>query len=877
MEDVMTAKIETKKAGVRFYLTAEDFYPDALTSTDPELLQRFEKHRFLELYEMGFHDCPADPSARFLWQVCRVFLRDLTAIPELELARDKVKVEPTGDDIDNLTSLVPFIVGSEYVNETWIRHLFQKLKQVFARQVRKYEGTVNLYLTEKNQNMRLPERIFFHLVENREDKDYPFAFLATYATKESNGKIRHVPLSYALTEYQGDRKKLIALLSCLDKAAEVSELVAGFMESGEMFHALRLTAEEAFQFLKDVEKIEQAGILCRIPDWWRKRNKQMSASVRIGDKKPSLLGFESILSVQPQLVVDGVPLSRKEIEDLLKRSEGLVMLKGHWIAVDHARLKALLDQMEKYPSEISLLDAMRLGVKDNGEEDEGPVVTNGEWLSSFFQKLRRPETIETQKVPESFTATLRPYQKTGTAWLSYMDSLGFGACLADDMGLGKTVEVLGYLETLRAKEPDAKVLLIAPASLLGNWVKEASRFAPKMPLTVLHGPGAEERAAAIEGSGVFLVITTYAMAVRLKSLSKVNWRCLILDEAQAIKNPKTKQTRQIKDLKSDMRISMTGTPIENDLSNLWSQFDFLDKGLLGSFKEFTSFTRTLEDNPDGYQKLKNLVAPFMLRRLKTDKTIIKDLPERIDRDSYVDLSADQVVLYRKEVAGMEEKITGLEAGSFKRSGIVLTTLMHLKQICNHPDQYLGQEAFDPARSGKFEMLGQICRTICEKRERVLVFTQFKEMTKPLSEYLTGIFGMKGAIIDGSTPVSERTKIVEAFQGDAYLPYLVITVKAGGTGLTLTKANHVIHFDRWWNPAVEDQATDRAYRIGQKKNVIVHRLICRGTIEEKIDELINSKRELTRQVIGEGGEKWITTMSNEELTGLLTLDNRGGRG
>ena len=232
MEDVMTATIETKKAGVRFYLTAEDFYPDALTSTDPELLQRFEKHRFLELYEMGFHDCPADPSARFLWQVCRVFLRDLTAIPELELARDKVKVEPTGDDIDNLTSLVPFIVGSEYVNETWIRHLFQKLKQVFARQVRKYEGTVNLYLTEKNQNMRLPERIFFHLVENREDKDYPFAFLATYATKESNGKIRHVPLSYALTEYQGDRKKLIALLSCLDKAAEVSALVAGFMESG---------------------------------------------------------------------------------------------------------------------------------------------------------------------------------------------------------------------------------------------------------------------------------------------------------------------------------------------------------------------------------------------------------------------------------------------------------------------------------------------------------------------------------------------------------------------------------------------------------------------------------------------------------------------
>lgn len=367
----------------------------------------------------------------------------------------------------------------------------------------------------------------------------------------------------------------------------------------------------------------------------------------------------------------------------------------------------------------------------------------------------------------------------------------------------------------------------------------------------------------------FLTITTYGMAVRLESLEKIQWDCLILDEAQAIKNPLTKQTKRVKALQSKMRIAMTGTPIENDLTNLWSLFDFLNKGLLGSSTEFHDYCKRLEEHPEGYAKLKAMIAPFMLRRVKTDKAIISDLPDKLEQIDYVGLSKKQTVLYRKYVAELAEKLEELDG--MKRRGLVLASLTKLKQLCNHPDQYLGQTAYDPKESGKFERLREVCETIYQKRERVLVFTQFKEITPYLDEFLADIFGCHGYVLHGGTPVAKRNEIVEAFQGEAYVPYIVLSVKAGGTGLNLTNANHVIHFDRWWNPAVENQATDRAYRIGQKNNVLVHKMVCKGTIEEKIDEMIESKKELASNVIGSGGESWITEMSNEELLSILKLD------
>lgn len=585
-----------------------------------------------------------------------------------------------------------------------------------------------------------------------------------------------------------------------------------------------------------------------------------------------MLGMDTILQMVPQLTVDGVPLSREEVEALLARTEGLAFLKGKWIEVDHQRLEKLLAEVENYEGSLTFMQALRMGLdmgRSGEEADVGPIVTNGAWLSGLLKEMRTPKSIRTAVLPKSFQAKLRPYQKTGFTWLNYMDHLGFGACLADDMGLGKTVQVLAYLEKLRRTKPDARVLLVVPASLLGNWEKEAAKFAPDMPVAILHDGGAKKLGEFVRADKSFLTVTTYGMAVRIGELEEICWDCLILDEAQAIKNPTTKQTRQVKKLKSAMRIAMTGTPIENDLTNLWSLFDFLNKGLLGSSQEFRDYCGNLEQYPEGYARLKAMIAPFMLRRLKTDKAIISDLPDKMEQVDYVGLSKKQTVLYRKYVADLAERLA--EAEGMERRGLVLASLTKLKQICNHPDQYLGQRAYEENDSGKFAMLKELCETIYEKRERVLVFTQFKEIIPYLDEFLAEIFRRRGYVLHGGTPVGERNKIVEGFQGEKYVPYLVLSVKAGGTGLNLTKASHVIHFDRWWNPAVENQATDRAYRIGQKKNVMVHKLVCRGTIEEKIDELLESKKSLAENVIGSGGENWITEMNNEELMSLFKLE------
>ena len=766
---------------------------------------------------------------------------------------------------------MPFALGAEHITEKWLQRQCDGLNEVFAREMGAYSGTVALYLAERSQNLRVPERVFFHLVENKDD-EYPFAFLATYATRDEKGTVRHMPLQYALTEYRTQREKLLELLSCLNRAAEVSGLVAEFMESGEMFHMLRLTAAEAYAFLTQIEAIENAGILCRIPNWWKKKAAAVRLTLRLGEEKPSMLGFDSLISVQPRLEVDGVALTEEDIRSLLAQSEGLALLKGKWVAVDHARLRALLNEMEAAPESLTLLDALRLELgTGKPAADVGALVSNGEWLGALLRRLRRPETIRSAVLPRSFRAQLRPYQKTGYTWLRYMDELGFGACLADDMGLGKTVQVLAYLEKLRKTKKEARVLLIVPASLLGNWEMEAERFAPDMERYVLHGKPSAALSAELEAGGAFLTITTYGIAARLKDLQAVNWDCVILDEAQAIKNPLTKQTREIKKLPCRMRIAMTGTPIENDLTNLWSLFDFLNKGLLGSSEEFRRYCARLREHPEGYARLKAMVAPFLLRRMKTDKRIIEDLPDKLEMNDYVTLSKRQVVLYRKTVSDMERRI--LESEGIERRGIVLGTILRLKQICNHPDQYLGQDAFAEEDSGKLQMLRELCETIRDKRERVLVFTQFREITDALSRFLTEVFGMPGQVLDGGTPVPARKKIVETFQGERYVPYLVLSVRAGGTGLNLTKASHVIHFDRWWNPAVENQATDRAYRIGQTERVMVHKLVCRGTIEEKIDAMIEGKKELAESVIGGGAEKWLTELNNDELLQMLRLDVR----
>ncbi|MBQ1410293.1 MAG: DEAD/DEAH box helicase [Oscillospiraceae bacterium] len=860
-----------------FVLTKTGFRLDrpdySITPNAGQWAERFQAAPYETLYALAFRERPDcfDAAGGFLCRVAERFASDLAVTPGLELSRGKTEISPSEDSVERLLHTVPFVLGSEHVNEAWLNRQYRKLRDVFREEIAAYSGTVALYFAEKSQKLHVPERIFFHLVESNDGK-YPFAFLATYATKTENGKVRHVPLHYALTEFREDRAKLLELLSCLNRAAEVSPLVGGFVESGELFHPLRLTAEEAYQLLRDIPALESTGILCRIPNWWRKRANAVALTVKLGEERPAMLGLDSLLSTAPSLTVDGVPLTEEEIQQLLQQSEGLALLKGKWVEVDHGRLRELLALMKRQRGNITLLEALRGSLsggagKDSGER--GPVVTNGVWLSQLLQSLRNPSKLRKAALPESFRGSLRPYQKNGLSWLWQMDQLGFGACLADDMGLGKTVQILAYLETIRKKNPDAKALLIVPASLLGNWQKEAQRFAPEMCLELLHGASAAALRDRFAASNAFLTVTTYRMVLSLETLQEQNWDCVILDEAQAIKNPAAKQTREIKKLHSRMRIAMTGTPIENDLTNLWSLFDFLNKGLLGSSEEFRSFCRGLEEKPEGYARLRNMISPFLLRRVKTDKRIISDLPEKLEQTDYVELSAKQTVLYRKLLAQTQERL--LNSEGIERKGLVLALLLHLKQICNHPDQYLGQPEYDPGQSGKFEMLRQIAETIYEKRERVLVFTQFRELTGALDDYLAAIFHCRGGVIHGGVSAKGRTELVERFQSEDYMPYLVLSVKAGGTGLNLTNANHVIHFDRWWNPSVENQATDRAFRIGQQKNVMVHKFVCRGSVEEKIDALISSKRELAENVIGSGGEHWITELSNEELLSVLRLD------
>lgn len=584
-----------------------------------------------------------------------------------------------------------------------------------------------------------------------------------------------------------------------------------------------------------------------------------------------MLGFDTLISVQPKLMVNGLELSRTDIKTLLAQTEGLAWLKGRWVEVNHEKLQKLLEEMQEYPDTITLKEALRMELDRDQSKDAIAVksasdITNGTWLATLLRNLRTPVSIQQAVVPQTLHATLRPYQNTGYTWLNYMAKLGFGACLADDMGLGKTVQVITFLENLRSREAQARILLAVPASLLGNWKKEIERFAPQMPFEILHGKTA---AKLTKVRDIFLTITTYGMVNRLEILQKQQWTAVILDEAQAIKNPGTRQTKAVKKLCAGIRIAMTGTPIENDLTNLWSLFDYLNPGLMGSGKEFHEFIKGLEHHPENYARLKDMVNPFILRRLKSDKNIIADLPEKFERVDYVGLSKKQIVLYRKQVSELEKQIE--QAEGIKRKGIVLSAITKFKQICNHPDQFLGQETFHPMDSGKFQMLEELCQTIYEKRERVLVFTQYKEMTEPLAAYLEQVMGQPGLMLHGGTRAKKRTELVETFNGEDYVPFMVLSVKAGGTGLNLTPANHVIHFDRWWNPAVENQATDRVYRIGQDKNVLVHKLVSQGTIEEKINEMINSKKELADQVIGDGSENWITEMNNEQLLSMMRLE------
>ncbi|NCD32963.1 MAG: DEAD/DEAH box helicase [Spartobacteria bacterium] len=854
---------------------------DAVLDVETNMYMRYSEKDAYWLVILAFADTKNAllPAMRFLQQflftsLANKVLRD----PDCDEKLLRKRSFDAGDAIQALAGK-PIFVGSEYCDEELLARLWKEAHQALIQKLVAVDGTLDTLLRELAPKAERPGRVYFHLVENK-GQEAPFAFLSTYSTHDiATGQIKHVPLQHALQEFRDNDKLLLQLLSSVHKSAKNSHLIADLLRSGDIFYPLEFTPQEAYTFLQEATYYEHSGVLCRIPDWWSAATRKSTISVEIGSKKPAKVGLNAMLQACPSLHIDGVEITVEEARRLLEASEGLAFIKNKWVAVDPEKLKQTLEAYEKLApllrSGMSLSDAMRMQLRMRQSDDAmNDIVefSSGDWLQQVLASMRTPAALDPIQPTHDFLATLRPYQQHGLNWLNGLYQLGFGGCLADDMGLGKTVQMLAFLGHVRDKTMPPS-LLIMPASLLANWKQEIHRFLPDLNVFFAH-PSLHMRGDARtlneETARPYdLVMTTYAMIQRTEWIQSMQWNCVILDEAQAIKNPSTNQSKSIKKLHSTVRIALTGTPLENRLSDLWSLFDFLNPGLLGNAAQFKAYSKQLTDHPEQFGTLRQIISPFILRRKKTDKSIISDLPEKVELKTYSDLTKQQIVLYRAMLKELQEKLEDSEG--IERRGLILSALMKTKQLCNHPAQYLGNGGYAEKESGKFLRLRELCETIYEKRERVLVFTQFKEMAEPLHDCLASIFEHSGRVLHGSVAVKKRQQIVTEFQNpDEYIPFMVLSIKAGGVGLNLTNANHVIHFDRWWNPAVENQATDRAFRIGQKKDVLVHKFITRGTIEERIDDMLEEKKSLFENVVESAETAMITEMSNEALMDLFTL-------
>lgn len=802
--------------------------------------------------------------------------------------------EPT--ELDAVVLNAPPMQGAEYLTSHALAEVWSDLDAWVRAEGAAFEGGLAGFLKRRASLWHQVGRVCFHLAENKRDVDYPFAFLATYApTVTSSSRVQYQPLSNALRKYSGqrDKKTLIHLLSPVNVASQRSEFARELIESGDIYQPLAWTPPQAYRFLKEVPVFEESGVLVRLPDWWKKRPRPR-VSVTIGDNKQKRFDAAGMLDFQVKLALGDQELTAAEWRELMAADDGLVLLRGQWVEVDRERLNEALEHWKQVEEDafdgVSFVEGMRLlagAPKDLADDEAGldedrdwSFVQAGDWLGKLLADLRRPEQLTEADPGAMLKTTLRVYQQTGVSWLSFLSSLGLGACLADDMGLGKTIQVLALLLSLKEKEKRKRKpsLLVLPASLLSNWKSEMERFAPSLDAVFIHPSetAADDLARLAEQPArelrdVDVVLTTYGMMLRQAWLLDVQWRLVVLDEAQAIKNPAARQTKSVKRVQADARIALTGTPIENRLSDLWSLFDFLCPGLLGSQKKFKEFVKHLNSREQGnrYAPLRSLVQPYILRRMKTDKRIIADLPDKTEVRAFCGLSKRQAAMYTKLVKEMADALKGPDG--IKRRGMVLAYLMRFKQLCNHPSQLNSDGRFEPKDSGKFLRLAEICDEIASRQEKVLIFTQFREMTGPLADYLASVFDRTGLVLHGGTAVKSRQKLVDKFQRDDGPPFFILSLKAGGTGLNLTAASHVVHFDRWWNPAVENQATDRAFRIGQKRNVLVHKFVCSGTIEEKIDTLIEEKTQLATDLLEGGAEKMLTEMSNEALIRLVSLD------
>jgi SNF2 family DNA or RNA helicase len=649
----------------------------------------------------------------------------------------------------------------------------------------------------------------------------------------------------------------------------------------------QLSAQDAFTFLKEAAPLlEGSGFGILVPGWWQGRSARLQARARAKGKGPgpngkSLLSFEALVSFNWELTLGGAPISRAEFERLAALKQPLVQLRGQWVVLDPEQIAQALKFFDRRDGDLSLADALQLGLGADGQALPAGVEFAGleaeGWLKGLLEQLNNAQTIDLLPPPKELRGELRPYQARGVSWMMFLRRFGLGACLADDMGLGKTISTIALLldqrERLGVKQP---ALIVCPTSVVGNWQREIARFAPS--LRVMIHRGSDRQTGAQFGRATTrhdVVLTSFPLLARdRETLAELEWGTLVLDEAQNIKNASTKQAQAARALKAAGRIALTGTPVENRLSELWSILTFLNPGYLGSEESFRrEYARPIERTGDkaAAERLRKLTGPFVLRRLKTDPTIIADLPEKQEMKVYCPLTQEQATLYEAVVREALEKVEQAEAegDSMSRRGQVLAMLMQLKQVCNHPAQFAKDGSDVAGRSGKLARLSEMLEEIYATDDRALVFTQFAQMGEMLRTYLRETFYDEVLFLHGGTPAKERDPMVRRFQAPNGPRVFILSLKAGGTGLNLTAANHVFHFDRWWNPAVENQATDRAFRIGQRRDVQVRKLVCVDTIEERIDDMLSGKRQLAELTVG-AGENWITELSTDELRTLFAL-------
>lgn len=691
------------------------------------------------------------------------------------------------------------------------------------------------------------------------------------------------------------------LMAELGRASRYYKKLEDAMDSAEPIEIL-LDSQDAYAFLREIKPVlEEQGFAVHSPPWWESPSGRLGARLKI-DSDPAegvlddsgdpdaagpQLGLSTLVGYHWEIAIGDTTLTLHEFEQLAQQNAPLVRIGGKWVEIRPEDVQNAIKFISENPGgEMELGEAMQLALASDASQTGLPVTgleATG-WVASLLggeggASISLPEL----EAPDTFNGTLRPYQARGMSWMSFMERFGFGACLADDMGLGKTVQLLALLTHERKiagqGERVPPTLLVVPMSVIGNWMKEAAKFAPLLRVMVHHGvdrASAERFAPEVDNAD--LIITTYALAHRDREImDSVKWGRVVLDEAQFIKNPAAKQSQAVRGLIAPKRIALTGTPVENRLSELWSIMDFLNPGYLGGSGMFRKkFSLPIERHRDQNKmaRLRSMVSPFILRRVKTDPTVVSDLPSKIETKEWCALTPEQAKLYENCVQRMLTDVD--ESEGIHRRGLVLAALIKLKQICNHPAQMLKEndpqfgKVIDPMRSGKCVRLLEQASELISEGDQALIFTQFRQMGHILSAMLRHELGRDVLFLHGGTPQGKRQKMIDEFQdGTGKAPILILSLKAGGVGLNLTAATHVFHFDRWWNPAVENQATDRAYRIGQTRTVQVHKYIVRGTLEERIDEMIESKTELAENIIGHG-ERWLTELGTDKLRELLTL-------